>query len=190
VSYKTAEIAVIRHGPTEWSVARRFAGSIDLPLTDAGREATRAARARIDAARFDEVISSPLVRARETAELLGAAPRIDERLRERDYGEFEGLTTAEIRERVPGWNVWADDVPGGESLADFTARVDAVVAELRERESGAVLLVTHAHWMRLFAARWLGLGPEGAALFRASELGLTRLGWERENPVMLTWNCT
>ena len=116
--------------------------------------------------------------------------RENERLRERDYGEFEGLTTAEIRERVPGWNVWADDVPGGESLADFTARVDAVVAELRERESGAVLLVTHAHWMRLFAARWLGLGPEGAALFRASELGLTRLGWERENPVMLTWNCT
>jgi probable phosphoglycerate mutase len=190
VSHKTAEIAVIRHGPTEWSVARRFAGSIDLPLTEAGREATRAARDRIDVGRFDEVISSPLMRARETAEILGAVPRIDERLRERDYGEFEGLTTAEIRERVPGWNVWTDDVPGGEPMGEFTARVDEVVAELRGRESGAVLLVTHAHWMRLFTARWLGLDAEGAALFRASELGLTRLGWERENPVVLTWNCT
>jgi len=185
MSRSRTAVVLLRHGPTAWSEEGRFAGTTDLPLTPAGREATPGVRSRLpETAR---VVTSTLVRARETAALLGfPAAEADPRLRERDYGDFEGLTTAEIRAASPEWDVWADDVPGGEPLADLVARVDEVVAEARESDE-VLLLVSHAHWIRMFAARWLGLPPDRAALFRLDTLGIARLGWEREHPVMLGW---
>lgn len=189
MTYPKNRITLFRHSKTEWSVAGRFAGRTDLPLSPDGEDAVERYRDANGVAEYDEVLVSPLQRAVRTAELLGYPTALrDDALRERDYGEFEGLTTAEIRERVPGWNVWTDAVPGGEGVEHFTARVDSVVERLRGRGDGSVLIVAHAHWIRMFTARWLELPPELARLFRADTLGQTVLGWEREHPVMLAWN--
>lgn len=185
----TTTVTLIRHGVTPWSSIGRFAGRTDLALTAEGEQEVAEKAAAFTGAHYDEVRASPLLRATRTAELLGfGGCPTDADLRERDYGEFEGLTTKEIRARVPGWDVWTDEVPGGEPLADFVARVDRVVERYRSREDEHILLIGHAHWIRLFTARWLRLEPAGARLFRASTLGITRVGWEREYPVMLAWN--
>lgn len=189
MNYPATTITLYRHGQTEWSAVGRFAGSTDLPLTEVGAAAVSEYRERHGTDDYDERLVSPLRRAVQTAELLGHPDAIrDPRLRERDYGEYEGMTTVQIRERHPGWNVWTDPIPGGEPADAFAARVDLVVEQLRSRSQGRVLIVAHAHWIRMFTARWLGLAPESARLFRADPLRQTVLGWEREHPVMLAWN--
>ena len=184
-----SRIALVRHGETAWSSAGRHTGRTDIPLTDAGRAQARAAARLAGSLEPVRVRTSPLGRARETCDLLGLGlePLVDPDLAEWDYGDYEGITTAEIRETVPGWTVWSAPCPGGETADQVAARADRVVAACRA-EPGLTLLVAHGHILRVLAARWLGLGPEGGRLFRLDTATVSVLGWERENPVVLSWN--
>ncbi len=182
-------IVLVRHGETAWSSAGRHTGRTDIPLTDAGRTQARAAAALARALAPARVRTSPLGRARETCDLLGLGlePLVDPDLAEWDYGDYEGITTAEIRETVPGWTVWSAPCPAGETADQVAARADRVVAACRA-DPGLTLLVAHGHILRVLAARWLGLGPEAGRLFRLDTATVSVLGWERENPVVLSWN--
>jgi broad specificity phosphatase PhoE len=188
-SEKRNEVVLVRHGETPWSEEGRFAGRTDLPLTPNGEALALELGPRLVHYGFDRVMTSPLFRAKRTAELFNLGPvDIDDRLVERDYGAYEGLTTAEIRAKDPVWNVWKDAVPNGEDIEDMTARVDSFIGDLRAGGSKRTLVAAHGHFIRLFTARWLGLDTEYARLFRIGTLGVVHLGWERENPVMHKWN--
>lgn len=183
------EVVLVRHGETEWTISRQHTGSSDIPLTDHGRDQARALAARLAGRSFSRVLTSPLGRARETCRLAGLADAAEvvEGLREWDYGEYEALTTAEIRERRPDWDLWRDGCPGGEVAAAVAARVDPIVAELRELEGDAALFA-HGHVLRVLAARWLELSPEAGARLALSTATLCVLGWERETAVTWLWN--
>jgi probable phosphoglycerate mutase len=183
------EVWLFRHGETEWSAAGRHTGTTDLPLTDEGRAAARRIRDLVAGQSFAAVFVSPMVRALETCSLVGLADStvLDDDLREWDYGEFEGLTTAAIRETRPGWTVWQDGCPGGEAAADVGARVDRVIARLRER-SGALAVFGHGHCLRVLAARWVGLAAEDGGGLALDTATVSKLGWEREQPVIRMWN--
>jgi broad specificity phosphatase PhoE len=182
------EVWLLRHAETEWSRTGKHTGRTDVPLTDAGRDVARAMGERLDGHQFALVLSSPLSRARETAELAGL--RVDglrDDLMEWDYGEYEGLTTPEIRESRPGWYLWRDGAPGGESADDVAARCDRVIAEIGDVE-GHVALVAHGHLLRSLGARWVGEGvPFGGRLHLATG-AISVLGHEREVRVIRTWS--
>jgi broad specificity phosphatase PhoE len=184
-----SEVWLVRHGETEWSANGRHTGTTDLPLTERGRAAARVVAAAVRGHAFAAVLTSPLQRARETCSLagLGDAAVVDDDLREWDYGEYEGLTTAQIRDSVPGWTVWRDGCPGGESAADVGARADRVVAKLRNIE-GDVAVFAHGHFLRVLGARWCGLAPKAGAVLALDTATLCRLGWEREQSVVRMWN--
>ena len=183
------EIWLVRHGETEWSKAGRHTGRTDVPLTDAGREQARALRDILREKSFAAVYTSPLSRARETCVLAGygdACQPLDD-LCEWDYGDYEGRTTASIRAERPGWTVWSGGVPQGESIEDVGARATAVLERIQGAQ-GDVALFSHAHFLRILAAVWLGLQPADGRLFRLDTASVSRLGWERETRVILTWN--
>jgi probable phosphoglycerate mutase len=138
---------------------------------------------------FALVLTSPLARAAETCRLAGFGEATEQRdeLREWDYGAYEGRTTIEIREEAPGWTLWGDGVPEGETTADVAARVDRVIAELRS-VPGDALLFAHGHVLRVLAARWLGLEPQAGALFALDPATISTLGYERETAVLRLWN--
>ncbi len=184
-----AQIAVVRHGQTEWSVNGRHTGTTDIPLTDHGRAEARDSAPLVHAMAIDHVRCSPLQRARETCDLLGLdrAPTIDPDLVEWDYGIYEGITTREIRETIPDWTVWFGGCPEGETPDQVAARVDRVIATARAT-GGTTLVVAHGHVLRVLTARWLGLPPEGGRFFRLDTATVSLLGWERETPVVLQWN--
>jgi probable phosphoglycerate mutase len=181
-------VTVIRHGATEWSDAGRHTGRTDVPLTDAGRASASALRACLDPRTFTAAFSSPLSRARETAELAGfpGATPLDE-LREWDYGAYEGRTTADIRDERPGWVLWRDGVPDGETVTQVGARADAALAAIRAA-GGDVVVFAHGHLLRVLTARWLGLDPAWGRGFALGPATRSTLGYERETPVILTWN--
>jgi probable phosphoglycerate mutase len=183
------EVWLMRHGETEWSASGRHTGSTDVPLTDAGRAAARRIGTPLASHSFAAVFSSPLQRARETCELAGltAGMVVDNDLREWDYGDYEGLTTPEIRETRPHWTLWRDGCPGGEAAADVGARVDRVVGRLREYD-GAVAVFGHGHCLRVLAARWVQLSPEDGARIALDTATGSRLNWERVQPVVRSWN--
>jgi probable phosphoglycerate mutase len=185
----TSQVWLVRHGETEWSAAGRHTGSTDLPLTVRGQEAARAVAATLHEHPFAAVLTSPLRRARETCELAGlsASAQVVDDLREWEYGDYEGLTTAQIRESRPGWTVWRDGCPGGESAADVGARADRVVARVRAID-GDVAVFAHGHFLRVLGARWCGLSPESGAVLALDTATLCRLGWEREQAVVRMWN--
>jgi broad specificity phosphatase PhoE len=183
------EIVLARHGETEWSRDLKHTGRTDIPLTDRGRaEAEQLGRA-LAGRSFARVQSSPLQRAVETCRLAGLGDQVELTgdLLEWDYGEYEGITTAEIRRERPDWKLWRDGCPGGETAADVGKRVDRVIAELRGLEGDAVLFA-HGHVLRVLTARWLRLGPECGALFKLDTGTLSVLGFERETPVITRWN--
>jgi probable phosphoglycerate mutase len=182
-------LVLIRHGETSWSKAGRHTGRTDVPLTDAGRDEARALAPRLAGHVFATVLTSPLQRAVETAALAGLASRarLDDDLREWDYGDYEGLTTPEIRTARPGWLLWRDGCPGGESPGDVGRRADRVVAKARLAE-GDCALVAHGHLLRILAARWAGLDPVHGGALRLDPATLSLLSWERELPVILRWN--
>jgi broad specificity phosphatase PhoE len=184
-----AEVLLVRHGETEWSRDGLHTGRTDVPLTEEGRRQARRLRDALASPRFERVLSSPLSRALETCRLagLGDGAELHEELLEWDYGEYDGRTTGEIRTGRPDWSLWRDGCPGGESAADVGARADRVIAELRPLEGDAVLFA-HGHVLRVLAARWTGLGPEGGALLYLETATLSALGWEREQPVIRLWN--
>ncbi|GCD99823.1 histidine phosphatase family protein [Embleya hyalina] len=191
------ELMLVRHGETEWSRSGRHTGLTDIPLTPEGETQAKAVADLLVGREFGLTLVSPLSRARRTAELAGitgGTPEPD--LVEWDYGGYEGITTDQIRERVPGWVVWRDGViPGdaahpGESIADVGRRVDRVLEKVRPvlARGEDAMLVAHGHLLRVLTARWLGLPPEDGRLFRLETARLSTLGYEREQPAMLGWN--
>jgi broad specificity phosphatase PhoE len=177
------DLVIVRHADTDWTVSGQHTGHTDLPLNDAGRAKALALRERLAGRTFAAVWSSPLARALQTAHLLGFAPQEREELTEWDYGDYEGLTTAQIREQRPGWDLWRDGCPDGEDAADVARRADAVLAALPTE--GDVLLFSHGHLLRVLTARWLGLPAQDGALFVLEPGGVGVLGHEHERAVLL-----
>jgi broad specificity phosphatase PhoE len=183
------EVVLVRHGETEWSRDARHTGRTDVPRTPEGRrQAERLSHALAEWS-FTRVLSSPLSRALDTSRLAGYGDRaeLSNALLEWDYGEYEGETTARIRETLPGWNLWRDGCPGGETVADVSARVDPLVSELKESE-GEVVLFAHGHVLRVLAARWVELAPEAGARLWLATATISVLGFERETAVFRRWN--
>ncbi|MFD8480998.1 histidine phosphatase family protein [Kitasatospora sp. NPDC059673] len=204
-----ARIVLVRHGETAWSVTGQHTGRTDIPLTDAGRTMARALGERLGRSPWHglptaAVYTSPLSRARETAELAGFGDRAVDRpeLLEWDYGQYEGRTGADIRATdQPGWLIWRDGVPGGEKLSEVAARVDSFLAELNGRHGVPdadtttmhcadceVVLFAHGHLLRILTARWLGLAPEHAQRFKLGTASLSVLSWEYGLPAVEIWN--
>jgi probable phosphoglycerate mutase len=183
-----SEVWLVRHGETEWSANGRHTSTTDLPLTDEGRRVAEALPDRLDDVAFALVLTSPRRRARDTARLSGHAEAVvDDDLAEWDYGDLEGLTTSQIRETYPDWSIWQGPVPGGESAAQVTERLDRVVARCRAA-TGRALLFGHGHALRALAARWLDLPVADGRHLRLDTATVSALGWERETPVVLRWN--
>jgi broad specificity phosphatase PhoE len=184
-----AEVWLIRHAETEWSKARRHTGLTDIPLTDEGRAHAATLPARLGDMTFAAVFVSPLRRARETAELagLGGQAQVRDDLVEYDYGDYEGITTAEIRAGRPGWYLWRDGAPGGEQPDDVGARADRVIAEALAVE-GDIALVAHGHVLRAIGARWIEQPASFAGRLALDTGALCRLGTEREVRVIRAWN--
>ncbi|KRF30257.1 histidine phosphatase family protein [Nocardioides sp. Soil805] len=184
----TQELWIVRHGETEWSRDGRHTSTTDLPLTEHGVQVARDLAPRLAEVDFDLVLASPRQRARTTAELVGRpGAEVDEDLVEWAYGDYEGVTTATIRETVPGWSVWTHPTPGGETAQEVSDRLDRVVARAREHQ-GRTLVFGHGHALRALTARWLDLPVESGRHFRLDTSTLSVLGWERESPVLLRWN--
>ena len=183
------EIVLARHGETEWSRDRRHTGKTDIPLTENGRRQAAVLRDALAGRSFARVLSSPLSRALDTCREagLGDQAELTPDLYEWDYGEYEGITTAEIRERRPGWNLWRDGCPGGETAAEVGRRVDRVLDSLAGLEADAAVFA-HGHVLRVLTARWLALGAEKGALFKLDTGTLSVLGYERETLVITRWN--
>jgi probable phosphoglycerate mutase len=180
----------VRHGATAWSQSQRHTGRSDLPLEAEGREQARDVGRRLAGHHFAQVLVSPLERARETCTLAGFAhATVCDDLREWDYGAYEGLTTAAIREDRPDWSLWADGPPEGETLDQVATRADRVVARARG-VPGDVLVFAHAHILRVVAARWLALPAGDGSRWVLSPASVSVLGWERETPVIERWNDT
>ena len=190
------ELIILRHGETEWSRAHRHTGRTDLPLTEHGEEQARAVAPLVAGRDVVRAFTSPALRARHTAELLGlGSAEPDPDLWEWDYGGYEGRTSAEIREERPGFYLWRDGiVPGdaehpGESVEHVGSRVDAVLARVRPLlQQGDVALVAHGHLLRILTARWLGLEPAAGRLFALETGTMSTLGTEHAHPVITSWN--
>ena len=180
---------LVRHGETEWSLGRRHTGRTDIPLTDAGRRDAERLREPLAAYDFRLVLVSPLARARETAERAGLGDRaaVDEDLRELDYGDYEGLTSDEIRRDRPGWSVWRDGSPGGERPDDAGVRADRVLARALEA-GGDVALFAHGHLLRVVGARWIELPAAYGGHLALSTSAVCELGYERERRAIWSWN--
>lgn len=182
-------VFLLRHGETEWSLSGQHTGKTDLPMTDVGKRQARAIASAVGHRRFARVLTSPLLRASETCRLAGlgddAEPCPD--LVEWDYGRYEGRTTDDIRTEVPGWSLWRDGVPGGETAAEVGQRADRVIGAVRRGEGDAAL-VSHGHILRVVAVRWLGLAPTDGRLLALDTGSVSVLGWEREIPVVRHWN--
>ena len=182
-----------RHGQTAWSLSGQHTGLTDLPLTPTGEANARRLGARLRGEVFACVRCSPLQRARRTCELagFGAGAEADARLLEWDYGDYEGRTSAEIHATRPGWQLFRDGCPGGESPAQVAARADRLIATLRG-VAGDTLLFSSGHFLRMLAARWLGLAPAAGALWMLDTASLGVLGYEHtlQQPVIRLWNDT
>ena len=186
-------IYLARHGETPWSLSGQHTGLTDLPLTQRGECNARRLGERLKGTEFARVFASPLQRARRTCELagFGSTAEIDRDLVEWNYGEYEGLRTADIRAKRPDWELFRDGFPGGESFEQIGARADRVVNRIRS-VNGAVLLFSSGHFLRILAARWLGLEPQGARYFLLSTASLSTLTFEHNlsEPAIGFWNDT
>ena len=189
-----AELWLLRHGATEWSRNGRHTGSTDLPLLREGEDEARALAPALASVAFDAVLVSPLQRARRTAELasLGEQAQLCDDLLEWNYGAYEGITTATIRETVPGWTVWSHGCPEGEDSAAVQLRCERVIALAETLAAGnaspRVALVAHGHILRSLAGTWLGLGAGGGALLVMGTATVGVLGHERQQRAILRWN--
>jgi broad specificity phosphatase PhoE len=191
VAERPPEVVLVRHGETEWTRTGQHTGKTDIPLTDEGRRQAELLRDSLSGRRFARVLTSPLSRAADTCRLagLGDAAETSDDLLEWDYGDYEGVTTAQIREERPDWNLWRDGCPGGEEPGEVGARADRIVAQL-QRLDGDGALFAHGHVLRVLAARWIELGPEWGARLVLTTATLSILGWERETRAIRLWNAT
>jgi probable phosphoglycerate mutase len=184
------QIYLVRHGETEWSRSGQHTGRTDIPLTDVGREQAVELGKRLRGHDFGLILTSPLSRAADTARIAGFGDAVrDDDLMEWDYGEFEGRTTDDIRESLPGWTIWAGPWRGGETADDVGARVDRVIARcLHPSVAGDSLLFAHGHVLRVLTARWLDQAASIGAHYALGTATIGILGWERQNRVIETWN--
>jgi broad specificity phosphatase PhoE len=184
------EIWLVRHGATEWTATRQHTGRTDLPLTDDGRHDAAALYKPLDRQRFAAAFTSPLVRARETARIAGFADaEVLDDLREWDYGVFEGRTTAEIREEIPGWSVWSAPIVDGEQLAEVAARARCVLERCAGID-GRVVLFAHAHILRVLTACALGLDPTAGKVLALDAGSISVVGQEHAYRAIRRWNWT
>jgi probable phosphoglycerate mutase len=185
----TREIWLIRHGETEWSRSGAHTGRTDLPLTAAGRDNAAAIGRWLKGRAFGLVLTSPMQRARDTCQLAGYgdAAHADPNLCEWDYGDYEGRTTPDIQQERPGWSLWRDGVPNGETIEQVAARAEAVLARAVAAD-GDTALFGHGHILRILTACWLQLDPRCGSLFALSTASVSTLGYERETRVISCWN--
>ena len=185
------DVYLARHGETAWSLSGRHTGRTDIPLTERGEDNARRLRGRLEGITFTEVLVSPLQRARRTCELAGfaAVARVTPDLVEWDYGDYDGRLTSDIRRDRPGWYLFRDGCPGGESLAEVGARADRVVSRLRAN-GGRILLFGHGHFSRILAVRWMDLSVEDARHLLLSTASLSIVGYEHTlaDPAIVLWN--
>jgi broad specificity phosphatase PhoE len=184
-------LVLARHGETAWSKSGQHTGRTDIPLTELGREQARDLGAALAGRSFSKVLSSPLVRASETARLagFGAVVVTDPDLQEWDYGVYESRTRIDIARDDPGWTIWSRPIPGGESLVELGARADRVIERLLPL-GGDVLVFSHGHFLRVLAARWIESAPVTASRLELWTATLSELGWEAERRVIEIWNGT
>jgi probable phosphoglycerate mutase len=193
------ELWLIRHGETEWSLSGQHTSTSDIALTDHGRQRAVELKEYLNGKKFAAVFTSPMQRARETCAIAGYGnvAQVEDNLMEWNYGESEGKTTKEMREKYgPTWSVWTDPIIGGESVEQVGERADKVIAKavaeasfhMGAGESQAVALFAHAHILRILAARWIGLDAVGGRLFALGTGSVSVLGFERETRVVSKWN--
>ena len=184
-------IYLIRHGETEWSRSGRHTGRTDIPLTEAGEAAARGVAGRLQGLSFAAAWSSPSLRARTTCALAGFGDGavIKDELAEWDYGAYEGITTKQILAERPGWQLFRDGCPQGEDAAQVGARADAVIGQFRQA-AGTILVFSSSHFLRVLAARWIGLPPQDGSRFVLDTASLSVLGYEHDltEPVIRRWN--
>jgi len=182
-------VVLVRHGETEWSRDGRHTGRTDIPLTAQGRHQAETLRAPLHAWQFALVLSSPLQRALETCRLAGYGTdaQVRPELMEWDYGRYEGRTSRQILAENPGWSLWRDGGPDGETPADVGRRVDRVIREVRQT-AGDVLIFAHGHVLRVLTARWLDEPPEGGRHYALQTATLSVLSYEHQDPVISRWN--
>ncbi|MSP41027.1 MAG: histidine phosphatase family protein [Deltaproteobacteria bacterium] len=183
------KIYLIRHGETEWSRAGKHTGVTDLPLTESGRQTARLLQPVLAREIFVAILSSPLQRARETCELagLGKIAALEPDLMEWNYGEYEGLTTKQIQSARPGWSVFHDGCPGGETAAQVAARADRVIAKVRAAD-GNVALFAHGHILRVLAARWIDQPASFGEHLLLDTATLNVLSYYGDSPALKIWN--
>jgi broad specificity phosphatase PhoE len=184
----TVTIYLVRHGSTEWSVAHRHTGATDLPLTERGLGEVESLGARLRSESFATAMSSPLLRARTTAEMCADDFDVVDDLTEWDYGDYEGLTSAEIRQDRPDWNLWTHGCPGGETFEDVARRAKSVLGLVPP--DGRVLVVAHGHFNRVLTECFVYLAGLGSKLDTAAPASLSNLGFDRYGPVVKVWNDT
>lgn len=180
---------LFRHGQTEWAATGQHTGRTDIPLTEKGRDQAAALRDVVMRIKLSAAFVSPLARARETAEIAGFRDQIQivDDLREFDYGAYEGLTTKQIRETVPGWTIWTHPVPDGETLEQAAVRCQRVI-ERAGASGGKVALVAHGHILRILTATWLNLPPSEGKHFMLDTSTISILSHEHETPAVKIWN--
>jgi broad specificity phosphatase PhoE len=189
MSMPTQQVYLMRHGETEWSLSGQHTGVTDIPLTENGRNLARLLAPVLANESFALVLTSPLERARATCELAGLGPQaeVDRDLMEWNYGEYEGLTPKQIHAKAPGWLLFRDGCPGGETPEQVGVRIDRIIARTRAVE-GDVALFAHGHVFRVFAARWLGLPPTAGGHFLLDTATLSVLSYYRDIPAVKRWN--
>jgi broad specificity phosphatase PhoE len=183
------DVVLVRHGETEWTLSGQHTGRTDVPLTERGRQQARLLEPLLSTANFALVLSSPLQRARETCELAGLGGRmeIEPDLMEWDYGEYEGITSKQIKRTAPNWMVFTDGCPGGETPEQVGARVDRLIHRIRP-VAGRVALFAHGHLLRVFAARWIGFPPSAGQHFLLDTSTVGVLGYYQGVPAVKRWN--
>lgn len=185
------EIWLIRHGETEWSLSGQHTGRTDLPLTAAGERQAEGIGRYLAGRPFALVLTSPLQRARETCRLAGysAVAQVEPDLCEWDYGAYEGRTSGQIQETVPGWTIWTSPVPKGETIEQVAARATRVI-ERSAQAGGNVALFAHGHVLRILTACWLGQPPDAGKFYALGTASVSILGYEHETRVISAWNLT
>jgi broad specificity phosphatase PhoE len=185
------EVVLVRHAETEWSRSGRHTGRTDLPLTAPGRALAGSLGGGLARWHFRLVLVSPARRARETCRLCGLDDHavVREDLHEWDYGDYEGLTTAQVQRRRPGWSLWHDGCPGGESPQAIAARADGVIAAL-DAAAGPIAVFSHGHMLRVLGARWIGLAARQGAHLRLATGAICVLGYEHGERALASWSCT
>lgn len=189
MSQKTTslELYLIRHGATEWSENGRHTGTTDLSLTELGKKQAELLKKRLSREKFTKIFCSPLKRALETCKICGFDPMVNPDLKEWNYGEYEGLTTEQIREKNPGWDIFEKGAPGGESPQQITSRAHHFLHQVHSLE-GKVAIFSHAHFLRIFATVWLGAPPTLGSELTLSPASVSILGYEPETRVIICWN--